>query len=167
MSKKHKQSTKFQALADSLMATRARLERSRNAPPPIADSRVLWESAPIVLKHIELQCDVVELTLAHPQPLMFLKAIDRSSRLTHFEICSRTSLPTIEAFVRPAESSFASGLRNHCLRAGLPAHAAVRPTGTSRPTLDPDHILGLGCSGVGKSRLVSTLTRRFPRLDQE
>lgn len=167
MSKKQKRSTKFQASADSLSANRARIERTGAVLPPTADSRVLWDSAPIVLKHIELRCEVIELTLAHPTPLMLLKAIDRFSRLMHFEICKRNSLPTVEAFVRRAESAFAFGLANYFHRAGQQSPASFRPTTNGRPTASAGYTLVIGCTGTGKSRAVSKLLQRFPHIDHE
>ena len=167
MSKKHKRSTKFQALADSLRATRARLGRSCNASAPIADSRALWDSAPIVLKHFELRCEVIEVTPGHRQPLMFMKAIDRLNGLIHFEIHKRTSLPTVEAFLRRAEAAFASGLLNYYFRVGLRIPAAVRPASKIMPTANAGPTLVIGYRGAGKSHVVSKLIERFPRLDHE
>lgn len=167
MFKKRKPSTKLQALADSLIAIRARLERSCNAPPTTADSQALWDSAPIVLKHLELQCEAVELALAHRQPLMILTATDRFSGLIHFEIHRRASMPTVEACVRRAESAFACLPWSKYLRAGLRIPAAAIPTRKSRPTASPGPTLMIGCTGTGKSGVPRKLIQRFPRLDRE
>lgn len=119
MSKKHKRSLKFKALADSLNATRAAVATSSNAAASIADSRALWASAPIVLKQMELRCEEIKVTLKHPQPFLLLTAIDHSCRmLIHFEIHRRSTLPTVEAFVRRAEAAFPTGLWSYFVRAG-------------------------------------------------
>jgi hypothetical protein len=161
MSKKHKQALKFRALTDSLKARRAKAAPESAAAQPATDSRVLWGSAPIVLKHMELRCQVPEVALSTHESLMALAAICRKTRLVHVEIHRSRTLPTVEEFVHRAEAAFSPPTpSNLCLplRKQSPLasrHATAVHRGSAVVT---------GLNGVGKSHIAAELTRRLQNL---
>jgi hypothetical protein len=158
MSKKHNQALKFKTLTDSLKARCAKAAPESSAAQPATDSRVLWGSAPIVLKHMELRCQVPELTLSHHESLTALTAICRWTRLIHIEVHRSGTLPTVEEFVRRAEAAFNPPTRwkfSLPLRKQSPLASRAVHRGSTVVT---------GLTGVGKSHLATELARRFPDL---
>lgn len=158
MSKKHKQALKFKALTDSLKARCAKAAPESAPTQPATDSRVLWGSAPIVLKHMELRCQVPEVTLSHQVSLMVLTAICRWTRLIHIEVHRSDTLPTVEEFVRRAEAAFSPPTLwkfSLPLRKQSPLVSRAVHRGSTVVT---------GLTAVGKSHIANELARRFPDL---